>query len=54
MQKENILMSKNISDFYSISSENRKSLIIIEEINAADHKLIFSLLIIQEQRLMQN
>jgi hypothetical protein len=54
MQKENILMSKNISDFYSISSENRKSLIIIEEINAADHKLISFVLIIQEQRLMQN
>jgi hypothetical protein len=33
MQKEDILMSKNISDFYSISSENRKSLIIIEDIN---------------------
>jgi hypothetical protein len=33
MQKENILMSKNISDFYSISFENRKSLIIIEDIN---------------------
>ncbi len=48
MQKENILMSKNISDFYSISSENRKSLIIIEEINAADHKLILFVLIIQK------
>ncbi len=54
MQKENILISKNISDFYSISSENRKSLIIIEEINAADHKLISFVLIIQKQRLMQN
>jgi hypothetical protein len=52
MQKENILMSKDISDFYSISSENRKSLIIIEEINVADHKLIFFVLIIQKQRLM--
>ncbi len=47
-------MSKNISDFYSISSENRKSLIIIEGINAADHKLILLVLIIQKQRLMQN
>jgi hypothetical protein len=54
MQKENILMSKNISDFYSISLENRKSLIIIEEVNAADHKLIFFVFIIQGQRLMQN
>jgi hypothetical protein len=54
MQKENILMSKNISDFYSINSENRKSLIIIEEINAADHKFISPLFIIQGQRLMQN
>jgi hypothetical protein len=33
MQKEDILMFKNISDFYSISSENHKSLIIIEDIN---------------------
>ncbi len=47
-------MSKDISDFYSISFENRKSLIIIEEINAADHKFILLLLIIQKQRLMQN
>jgi hypothetical protein len=54
MQKKNILMSQDIVDFYSISSKNRKSLIIIEEINAADHKLISLLLIIQEQRLMQN
>jgi hypothetical protein len=54
MQKKDILMSKNISDFYSISSENRKSLIIIEGINAADHKLILLVLIIQKQRLMQN
>ncbi len=54
MQKKNILMSKNISDFYSINLENRKSLIIIEEVNVADHKLISFVLIIQRQRLMQN
>jgi hypothetical protein len=54
MQKKNILMFKNINDFYSISFENRKSLIIIEEINVADYKLIFLLFIIQRQRLMQN
>jgi hypothetical protein len=54
MQKENILMFKNISDFYSISSENRKSLIIIEKINVANHNLILFLFIIQKQRLMQN
>jgi hypothetical protein len=54
MQKEDILMSKDISDFYSISSENRKSLIIIEEVNAADHKFIPLVLIIQGQRIMQN
>jgi hypothetical protein len=47
-------MFKNISDFYSLSFENRKSLIIIEEINVADHKLISFVLIIQRQRLMQN
>jgi hypothetical protein len=54
MQKKNILMSKNISDFYSISFEIRKSLIIIEEIDVADHKLIFFVLIIKKQKLMQN
>jgi hypothetical protein len=54
MQKKNILMSQDIIDFYSISSKNRKSLIIIEEINAADHKLILFVLIIQRQRLMQD
>jgi hypothetical protein len=54
MQKENILMFKNISDFYSISSENRKSLIIIEDINDADHKLILFVFINQRQRLIQN
>ncbi len=47
-------MPKDISDFYSISSENRKSLTIIEGVNAAGHKLIPPLLIIQRQRLMQN
>jgi hypothetical protein len=47
-------MFKDISDFYSISFENRKSLIIIEEINVADHKLILFVFIIQRQRLMQN
>jgi hypothetical protein len=54
MQKKNILMSQDIIDFYSISSKNRKSLIIIEEINVADHKLILFVFIIQRQRLMQN
>ncbi len=54
MQKGDILVSKDISDFYSISSENRKSLIIIEGVNAAGHKLILSVLIIQGQRVMQN
>jgi hypothetical protein len=54
MQKRNILISKDISDFYSISFENRKFLIIIEDVNAADYKLISSLLVIQRQRLMQN
>ncbi len=43
-----------MSDFYSISSEKCKSLIIIEDINDADHKLISFVLIIQRQRLMQN
>ncbi len=54
MQKGDILVSKDISDFYSVSSENRKSLIIIEGVNAAGHKFISLVLIIQGQRLMQN
>jgi hypothetical protein len=54
MQKEDILISDDIFAFYSISSKNRKSLIIVECINAANYKLILSLLIIQRQRLMQN
>jgi hypothetical protein len=54
MQKGDILMSEDICEFYSISPENRKSLIIIECVNAAGHKLILLVLIIQEQRLMQN
>ncbi len=33
-------MSKIICELYSISSKNRKSLIIVECINAADQKLI--------------
>jgi hypothetical protein len=50
MQKENILISKNINDLYSISFENRKSLIIIKGINfysisSANRKL---LIIIEE------
>ncbi len=37
-------MSKDISDFYSISSENRKSLIIIEEVNVSYRKIRISIL----------
>ncbi len=54
MQKKNILMFKNINDFYLINFKNRKSLIIIEEINVADYKFIFFVFIIQRHRLMQN
>jgi hypothetical protein len=54
MQKEDILISNDIFAFYSISSKNRKSLIIVECINAANHKFVLSLFIIQKQRLMQN
>jgi hypothetical protein len=47
-------MFKDISDFHSINSENRKSLIIIEEINVANHKFISFVFIIQRQKLMQH
>jgi hypothetical protein len=50
MQKENILMFQNINDFYSISFENRKSLIIIKDINfySISLKNRKSLIIIEE------
>jgi hypothetical protein len=54
MQKGDILVPADICEFYSISPENRKSLTIIECINAAGHKPIPPVLIIQGQRLMQN
>jgi hypothetical protein len=54
MQKGDILVPDDICEYYSISPENRKSLTIIESVNAAGHKLIPPVLIIQEQRLMQN
>jgi hypothetical protein len=52
--RQNILMSDDILKFYAISSKNRKSLIVIESVNAIDHKSISSCLIIQNQELMKN
>ena len=38
MKDHEILVPSDIKDFYSISPENRKSLTIIESINAAGHQ----------------
>jgi hypothetical protein len=54
MKDQNIVMSDDISKFYAISSKNRKFLTVIKAVNAADHKLISSCLIIHDQELMKN
>ncbi len=52
MKKQEIIVFIEIKKHYQISFENRKSLIIIEMINA-DEKFLFSLMIIiQKQDLM--
>jgi hypothetical protein len=52
MKKQEIIVSIEIREHYQISSENRKSLIIIEMINAAEEFLSSLIIIIQEQDLM--
>ena len=54
MKGHEILVPSDIKEFYSISPENRKSLIIIESINAADHQPPPPVLIMQGRRIMQN
>ena len=53
MKGHEILVPSDIKEFYSISPENRKSL-IIESINAAGHQPPSPLLIMQGRRIMQN
>jgi hypothetical protein len=52
MKKQEIIVSIEIREHYQISSENRKSLIIIEMINAAGEFFLSLMIIIQRQGLM--
>jgi hypothetical protein len=52
MKKQEIIVSIEIREHYQISSENRKSLIIIEMINAAEEFSFSLMIIIQRQDLM--
>ncbi len=52
MKKQEIIVSIEIREHYQISSENRKSLIIIEMINAVEEFLLSFMIIIQRQGLM--
>jgi hypothetical protein len=49
MKREDIVMSDDVAEFYFISPENRKSITVVEAVNAADHKLNSFCLIIQGQ-----
>jgi hypothetical protein len=52
MKKQEIIVSIEIREHYQVSSENRKSLIIIEMINAVEEFSFSFMIIIQEQDLM--
>jgi hypothetical protein len=52
MKKQEIIVPIEIREHYQISLENRKSLIIIEMINAAEEFSLSLMIIIQKQDLM--
>jgi hypothetical protein len=52
LKKDDILISADVKEHYVVSSENRKSITIIEMINAADDFSFFSMMIIQDQEIM--
>jgi hypothetical protein len=52
MKKQEIIVSIEIREHYQVSPENRKSLIIIEMINAAEEFPFSLMIIIQRQDLM--
>ncbi len=52
MKKQEIIVFIEIREHYQVSSENRKSLIIIEMINAVEEFLFSFMIIIQRQDLM--
>jgi hypothetical protein len=52
MKKQEIIVLIEIREHYQISSENRKSLIIIEMINVVEEFSFSLMIIIQKQDLM--
>jgi hypothetical protein len=54
MKKQEIIVFIEIKEHYQVSFENRKSLIIIEMINAIEEFLLSLMIIIQRQDLMIN
>jgi hypothetical protein len=52
MRKQEIIVFIEIKEHYQVSFENRKSLIIIEMINAVEEFLLSLMIIIQRQDLM--
>jgi hypothetical protein len=51
-KEDRIIVSENVKQFYLISSENRKSVTIIDIINATNDYSSSSMIIIQEQEIM--
>jgi hypothetical protein len=49
MKKQEIIVFIEIKEHYQVSSENRKSLIIIEMINAVEEFFFSFMIIIQKQ-----
>ncbi len=52
MKKQEIIVSIEIREHYQVNFENRKSLIIIEMINAVEEFFFSFMIIIQRQDLM--
>ena len=53
MKRQDILVPEDILGFYSLSPENRQSMTIFENINAAGEYPVPPMLIIQGQELME-
>jgi hypothetical protein len=51
-KEQEIIVSDDVQEFYEVSSENRKSVTIIEMINAVDDYLTSLMIIIQGQEIM--
>jgi hypothetical protein len=51
-KEDRIIVSQKVKEFYSVSSNNRKSAIVIETINAVDDYSSSFIIIIQKQEIM--